>query len=131
MPEIKLKPCPFCGSETAPDIFQLHDCFGDDVAEVQGDENFLVVCDFSRKGCGAGTGWMFETKQEAAKAWNQRAAHRAHWIKIDEDCQGYSSIFDCSGCGETAYLELPAKACDFDFCPNCGAKMDGGDSDVG
>lgn len=133
MSEIKLKPCPFCGSKTAPEVLQLIDCLSVDELEGMAAENYLVVCNSGRSkggGCGAGTGWGFETPEEAADAWNRRATRHAHWIKIDEDCRGYSSIFDCSGCGETTYLELPAKECDYDFCPGCGAEMVGGDSDA-
>lgn len=38
----------------------------------------------------------------------------------------------CSVCGENKFKDLDADIwCDWlpDFCPNCGAKMDGGDSD--
>lgn len=128
MPEIKLKPCPFCGSETAPEIFTLAEiaCHDEDEATEFERSHFAVACNYSRGGCGCSTGGICETEEEAARRWNQRAVRHAHWIKIDEDCRGYSSIFDCSGCGETTYLELPAKKCDYDFCPSCGAEMDGG-----
>lgn len=125
MTEIKLKPCPFCGSTTAPEIFTLADLFGDDYEETE----FAVACNYSRGGCGASTGGICEAEEEAAEAWNRRATRHARWIKIDEDCRGYSSIFDCSGCEQPTYLELPAKECDYDFCPGCGAEM-GGDEDA-
>ena len=117
MPEIKLKPCPFCGSSVRFD--KAYSYFRDSVI-------YCDNCDmiFTLDDCQS-------SDDEICEAWNRRATRHAHWIKIGEDCRGYSSIFDCSGCEQTTYLELPAKECDYDFCPNCGAEMDGGESNAG
>lgn len=80
--EYKLSPCPFCGSETAPTLMTAQEtescahfdyescpCFDTDrecpVA--------LVVCDLTKGGCGASSGFRM-SKGEAANDWNQRAA---------------------------------------------------------
>ena len=70
-----LKPCPFCGSETAPEIFTLAEiaCHDDDEATEFERSHFAVACNYSRGGCGASTGGICETEEEAAEAWNRRA----------------------------------------------------------
>lgn len=80
--EYKLSPCPFCGAETAPTLMTAQEtescahfdyescpCFDTDrecpVA--------LVVCDMTKGGCGASSGFRM-SKGEAVRDWNQRAA---------------------------------------------------------
>ncbi len=70
----KLKPCPFCGNAKAPKCIS--------VAEMEGYDsdwcvdwklnNFLVVCDFNDTGCGASTGYHYESEEAAVEAWNRR-----------------------------------------------------------
>ena len=48
------------------------------------------------------------------------------WIPQGVDCRGYTSIFECSVCGCDTFLELPYKECEYEYCPHCGARMDGG-----
>ena len=38
----------------------------------------------------------------------------------------------CSACGKSFDFDYPANVCvqDYHYCPNCGAKMDGGEQDV-
>lgn len=43
-----------------------------------------------------------------------------HWLDIPD---GYK----CSECG--AYLEIDCGDVEMNFCPNCGAKMDGGEEE--
>ena len=40
-------------------------------------------------------------------------------------CRGDCGVTECSACG----WSIEEYAGDYDYCPNCGAKMDGGDSD--
>lgn len=78
MGEIKLKPCPFCGSETAPEIYTLAElnCRDTDEPEYEREsEIYAVACNYSRGGCGASTGGIRETEEEAAEAWNRRAGN--------------------------------------------------------
>lgn len=78
--DIELDRCPFCGRRKA--VFSdVQDCelcsnFEDEVcpAYEPGTDCGVrfVVCDMSKGGCGASTGW-FRTKEAAAIAWNRRS----------------------------------------------------------
>ncbi len=54
----KLKPCPFCGSET----IEINSPNGIDKE---------VICNLGKGGCGATVGW-YVSIQKLRKAWNQR-----------------------------------------------------------
>lgn len=45
------------------------------------------------------------------------------WVRIGDDKRGRGGIFRCSACDKC----FPHTS---KFCPNCGAKMDGGDNDA-
>lgn len=45
------------------------------------------------------------------------------WIQPDEPVV---CAIKCSVCGETEYLDEPEQYKDWNFCPNCGARMAGG-----
>jgi hypothetical protein len=46
------------------------------------------------------------------------------WIMCgNDDLRGYSSVFECSNCGDITRIAYEARDCLFDFCPNCGADM--------
>lgn len=51
------------------------------------------------------------------------------WIPFMPDCRGYTEEFECSLCKNMTYLHCCEKDCDYEYCPNCGSKMDGGDTD--
>jgi Lar family restriction alleviation protein len=55
-----LKPCPFCGSAAAPNVW------------LDPDGGFNVSCSTRAKGCGAFLGWEV-SKEAAIKVWNTRA----------------------------------------------------------
>lgn len=60
--ENELKPCPFCGSATAPAERNAY----------KSPDYQIVVCAASNGGCGASSGWH-ETEAEAIAAWSRRA----------------------------------------------------------
>lgn len=68
----KLLPCPFCGSTTAPVRIARKDADWLCADECQGKGHF-VICDYTRGGCGASTGWK-RTKKEIVATWNTRTA---------------------------------------------------------
>ena len=79
--EYEVSACPFCGSAKAPTVttamqsgqcvaFEIEDdcpCFGLD----EGCEVWLVVCDITKGGCGASSGYRL-SEGEAANDWNKR-----------------------------------------------------------
>jgi hypothetical protein len=51
----------------------------------------------------------------------------ARWINKTKEIHGMvDERNDCSNCGQVYWFACP----DFNYCPNCGAKMDGGKDDV-
>ncbi len=105
----ELKPCPFCGYKGV---------------EILADDNeHLYYRYFSQcQRCGAGAK-RGHTKEDAVKEWNRRAEMvHGRWVTH------YRS-------GTTVAEGYVSTCCDMwnnrksDYCPHCGAKMDGGDSD--
>ena len=110
MPEIKLKPCPFCGGRGR--IMRA------------GNNAYVVRC----KECGTQTprsfikDWhrnKYIAQGNDAGAWNHRvdaqAIKHGKWKFAFMDAI-YEETYCCSVCGEIGYPEA-------NYCPNCGAKM--------
>lgn len=76
-----LEPCPFCGKSVAT-VSNLLDCeicanFEDENCpnyEAEGSDGcpHFIVCDRSKGGCGASTGW-YVNLEDLVSAWNRRA----------------------------------------------------------
>ena len=125
----ELKVCPFCGGDARIHSKVLAEGF---------DSGYWAVCDE----CGKGDTLPHESEEEAAVAWNARAAvadeqfsfavHDGRlWKKVrtchivpvslydDEDVDG----IECDECGWSDvhewYDPMP------EFCPSCGAKVVG------
>lgn len=54
----------------------------------------------------------------------------AHWIPQFVSKRGLSDFFTCSECNKSCFTSHKVKMCSNNFCPNCGARMDGDDNDV-
>ncbi len=63
----ELKPCPFCGSSSAPVVVDSIEKDGDYDNPIQ----YQVVCDWNEVGCGSATGYRY-TIEEAVELWNAR-----------------------------------------------------------
>lgn len=62
--------------------------------------------------------------EELLKRIEEETTRHGKWIPADPDTRGCTLRFACSVCGNyTTYYE-DAHDCDYDYCPNCGAKMD-------
>lgn len=52
----------------------------------------------------------------------------AHWIPQYVSKRGLSDFFTCSECDKSCFTYHKVKMCSNNFCPNCGARMDGDDN---
>ena len=90
--------------------------------------------------CGAGTDWVLKTAEAENKtlfdiisylenALSEDVAEVRHGRWIDEDFPleqaTENSVVICSVCGETAHKAEHDYSILSDYCPYCGAKMDG------
>lgn len=112
MNEIKLKPCPFCGGK----------------AEFMTNPVYRTIRVYCSK-CKANT-IDFESDvyscaaENAAEAWNNRTETTNHgrWNlsgSYKDENSNLVNMYNCSCC--RIILDEAT-----DYCPNCGAKMDGG-----
>lgn len=53
---------------------------------------------------------------------------RGKWMAQDP-CRGYSETYKCSVCGEIVTLNTFTRGCSYEYCPECGAKMDEGEEE--
>lgn len=69
---LTVKSCPFCGSPTAPSVWDSDEAFED--YDMQRDSSlcYQVVCNVNNGGCGSAGGWGL-TKENAMRIWNRRA----------------------------------------------------------
>lgn len=54
-----------------------------------------------------------------------RENKRGKWTKCEKDARGYSDTFECSECECLVTYAYYVQDIDYDFCPHCGAKMEG------
>lgn len=47
-----------------------------------------------------------------------------HWVSINPDEDGYAFEYVCSVCKRNIIVDYYGTDCDYDYCPNCGSKMD-------
>ena len=106
----ELKPCPFCGGEAKV----IKDGTLTDQSVI-----YSALCTCCRTQC-----YWFETKEETIEAWNTRAERTCNMVPNGE--HDYAAVLACSVCGnaESVYA---ISADDFNYCPNCGAKVVGYD----
>lgn len=109
----ELRPCPFCGR---PDTM----CFSNNHEECDDDIDvptmYIVVCSMHDGGCGAHSGY-YETKWEAAAAWNRRAERTCRVVRSGEPSPtGVPRERRCSECGGML-TRFGA------YCHNCGARV--------
>lgn len=50
---------------------------------------------------------------------------RGKWIAENRDNRGYADCYTCTNCNCYTYTYTLMKDCEYDYCPNCGARMDG------
>lgn len=117
MSNIKLKPCPFCGGEAMlaskeRGIFTFATC---QTCHVE-----MPRIKISAEYC---------ANEMAAKEWNRRAdvPPRANWTREDFTSYDGETIKNgaavCGRCKKAFFMPTDT----FDYCPNCGARMDDGE----
>lgn len=120
----ELKPCPHCGSATAPEIsncVELESCANFD--ECPCETHLCVVCSVHKGGCGA-CGGFAPSEEGAVLKWNTRAERTCRNVALGGTEAGtfdVGGVFRCSACGFAyRFSEMP-----YPFCPECGAKVVG------
>lgn len=126
----ELKVCPFCGGDARIHSKVLAEGF---------DSGYWAVCDE----CGKGDTLPHESEEEAAAAWNARAAVADEQFSLAvNDGEAWQKVRTCgqprgfipcdSGSfGSMSFAELWCEHCDIEldpewqFCPSCGAKIEG------
>lgn len=116
MSDIKLKPCPFCGG----------------VARIasEGETVVFVTCQTCHvETPGISVSAEYCANERAAKEWNRRAdvPPRANWTRKDVTSYDGETIKNgaavCGRCKKAFFMPTDT----FDYCPNCGARMNDGE----
>lgn len=112
-----LRPCPFCGRSDTMCFSNNHEECDDDIDVPT---MYIVVCSMHDGGCGAHSGY-YETKREAAAAWNRRVERtctvESSYPAWGEDDMWYEIELSC-GDSFPWWESYPP-----DYCPYCGAKV--------
>lgn len=114
----ELLPCPFCGGEAQ--VFESGAWFVDHFMKyVRCTSCGLQTCDY-------------KTEAEAVEAWNTRtkpaydleAYQDGLWAQFRRDFKTcHSERTDCFECSECAFIDAYVAPDDFNYCPNCGARV--------
>ena len=64
----------------------------------------------------------YENAEEDADVQSVR---HGKWIAENKDNRGYADCYTCTNCNCYTYTYTLMKDCEYDYCPNCGARMDG------
>lgn len=138
----ELKPCPHCGSATAPEIsncVELESCANFD--ECPCETHLCVVCSVHNGGCGA-CGGFAASEDDAISKWNTRVAvtdeqfavavHDGHVWRAERTCHmNHVLLYDEEAvdgveCDECFYTEVHSLDDPLpDRCPGCDAKVVG------
>lgn len=128
----ELKPCPHCGSATAPEIsncVELESCTNFD--ECPCEAHLCVVCSVHNGGCGA-CGGFAASEEGAVLKWNTRAAVTDEQFAVAvHDGEAWQKVRECewrpehdgenftTECGAMFFWEPPTPP----HCPYCGGRV--------
>lgn len=80
-------------------------------------------------GMGIMVGIDFATKEAVnAPAADVVEVRHGRWEAWMPDENGETREFICTGCRSMVEMSWKQKECDYEWCPYCGAKMDGGNN---
>ena len=60
---------------------------------------------------------------EGFPAADAQPMKRGSWIAENRDNRGYADCYTCTNCNCYTYTYTLMKDCEYDYCPNCGARM--------
>lgn len=62
---------------------------------------------------------------EQITAEDVQPVKHGRWIAENRDVRGYADCYTCSNCNNYTYMYTLMKDCEHEYCPNCGARMEG------
>lgn len=62
---------------------------------------------------------------EFIPATDVQPVQHGRWIAENRDNRGYADCYTCTNCNCYSYTYTLMKDCEYEYCPNCGARMDG------
>lgn len=133
----ELKPCPFCGGKVnlvlCDDEGNLHDevyrerpysGLGFMLRHAHEENLGCPIASYECDGGILGGVYIYDTEEQAAEAWNRRVdAVQGRWGTGRFNLETGNYEEQCTRCRNFS------KEYGKPYCPNCGAKMDGGDLD--
>ena len=105
----ELRPCPFCGGEAQ-------------VVRKPYETKFCVGCGDDACLGFSGLGWLYETEEQAAAAWNRRAERTCRIVRVQP------GWWECDACGRSIRWDLDEPP-HVHYCPRCGARAVDDDGD--
>lgn len=115
----ELKPCPFCGDKECETYTTEEVSFVQNQDLTMSEEMEFLLWGTGCYKCSAQV-YGFDTEEEAIEAWNTRAERTCNMVPNGE--HGNAAVLACSACGNTESV-YAISADDFNYCPNCGAKV--------
>ena len=133
----KLKPCPFCGGEARlvvcdsegnvhDESYEADPYSGLSYAIVHGSDGCCGECPVSTSDL---LPWLYETREEAAKAWNRRSERTCrmeYQTGPDNPKRGWFECSECGGLGDSVGAGWDGKKMRKNppaYCPRCGARV--------
>ena len=72
----------------------------------------------------SGGGWCWSAIPAAKEEQKQKG-----WKPVEPDTRGYTNCFECPECGMFVHIGTFVTACDYDFCPYCGTRIEEGEQE--
>ena len=144
----ELKPCPFCGGSVkivlCDDEGNLHDedyalrpYSGVDfkIRHTHEENPECPVAQYEEDGGIVGGVYIYDTEEQATESWNKRVndaeVRLGQWEMYTDE---HGKHARCSVCGDEFACLVTSNTITYyrpNYCPTCGTRMDGGDTDGG
>lgn len=77
-----------------------------------------------------GSGWSDSEREsdvcdmlDGVPAEDAEIVRHGRWSSVNEYCN-HADQFSCSECNGLVFYNYYTRSCDYEYCPNCGCKMD-------